>query len=777
MQNKTILLLLFTFLALGTCLNAATISGFVTRKDSAEPLQYVNVRIAETKAGTQTNKKGYYVINITSPGTYTLVATLLSYARFSQSFTVKSVAENVPLDIALDKSSIEMNKVTVTANQNDDKEVNTPHIKVSTITQSTEDILKTVAVAEADVFRSILTLPGVTPISNFSSGLYVRGGSPDQNLILIDDIDVYNPNHFGGIFSTFNTDAVESVELIKGGYPAKYGGRLSSVLDVTNRQGNRNYHQGVARLSLISASTTVEGPWDLSSEKGSYMASFRRTYLDILKKAFDLPDYYFYDGHWKLNWDLNNKDKLSTSMYFGKDNLDMDIGDKLHIDWGNKTLSTGWVHIYNPTLFSHLVLAGSNFTSNMEQSSENGKIFDRMNSIDDATAKQMFSWKANNSHQVDFGLELKWNQVKFLVDTRYQMDPNSLPDINVSALTASAYVQDIWDIDEFWTFQPGLRLTDYNSLDINLPSCRKASYFRLEPRVSLRRKLDIAENVFINYGRYYQYITLMSMGVSTPFDIWFPLDGSLKPGMSDHFIIGYKNQLSPNINLDLEIYYKTYNDILEYNAATDYIWNNQTGQLKDVFHVGKGFTYGFDTLIRTDWQGVEGFLGYTFGKTRRKMDGINLNPQTLEPEYFYPTYDKTHQLNIVETFSFSENTGKQLWGGDLRFGLNYTYTTGQPTERPEDVYYDGEQYQILYGYKDGVRLPSYNRLDLSIKNQWTKSWGTIEPYLEVINVFDHKNVGSRSYYIGNDEQDNPVLKKVDNGQFPLVPFIGVNVKW
>jgi hypothetical protein len=326
MHNKTIFLWLFTFLALGTCLNAATVSGFVTRKDSAEPLQYVNVRISETKAGTQTNKKGYYVINITSPGAYTLIASLLSYAKFSQSFNVKSAAENVSINIELDKSSIELSKVTVTASQNEDKEVNTPHIKVSTITQSTADILNTVSVAEADVFRSILTLPGVTPISDFSSGLYVRGGSPDQNLILIDDIDVYNPNHFGGIFSTFNTDAVESVELIKGGYPAKYGGRLSSVLDVTNRQGNRNYHQGVARLSLISASATVEGPWGLGSDKGSYMASFRRTYLDILKKAFDLPDYYFYDGHWKLNWDINNKDKLSTSMYFGKDNLDMDIG-------------------------------------------------------------------------------------------------------------------------------------------------------------------------------------------------------------------------------------------------------------------------------------------------------------------------------------------------------------------------------------------------------------------------------------------------------------------
>lgn len=772
--------LLFMLLA-GFILSSAygaTVSGFITRKDSAEPLQYVNVRIVETKAGTQTNKKGYYVINVNAPGTYKLVATLLSYARVERSFSIKEVIENFALDIEMEKSAIELSKVVVTASQNGKDDVNTPHIKVSTVTQTTEDILNTVSVAEADIFRSILTLPGVTPISDFSSGLYVRGGSPDQNLILIDDIDVYNPNHFGGIFSTFNTDAVESVELIKGGYPAKYGGRLSSVLDVTNRQGNRNYHQGVARLSLISASSTVEGPWRIGSESGSYMGSFRRTYLDILKQAFDLPDYYFYDGHWKLNWDINSKDKVSTSMYFGKDNLEIDIGDILHIDWGNRTFSSQWMHIFNPKLFSQFVLAGSQFESNVRQISQNGEVFNRMNSIDDISLKGIYSWKTSNNHQLDFGTEFKWNNTKLLVKTRYQIDPNSLPDVKVSSLTSSAYVQDIWDWNEFWTLQPGLRLSYYKSLFINLPSCPEANYVNLEPRISFRRKLDVAENVFVSYGRYYQYLTLMSMGVSTPFDLWFPLDGSLKPGISDHYILGYKNELSSKFALDVELYYKTYRNLLEFNPATDYTWNNQTGQLRDTFNVGKGFTYGVDTQLRTDWLGFEGFIGYTLSSTRRKIDGTNINPQNAQAQYFYPLYDKTHQLNVVETYKLTENTGWQLWGGDIRLGLNYAYSTGQPTSVPEGVFFDGEQFQILYSYKDRVRLPAYNRLDLSFKTEWNKSWGTFEPYLEVINVFNHKNIGSRNYYIMYDENsDSYVLKKSDSGQFPFVPFIGVNVKW
>ncbi len=772
-----ILSLILILLAMAGMLSAATVSGFITRADSGEPLQYVNLRIVETKGGTQSNKKGYYVIDIKSPGTYKLVATMISYLKVEQTFTVKETGQDISLDISMEKASVEMQKVVVTASQNGKDDVNTPHIKVSTITQTTEDILNTVSVAEADVFRSILTLPGVTPISDFSSGLYVRGGSPDQNLILIDDIDVYNPNHFGGVFSTFNTDAVESVELIKGGYPAKYGGRLSSVLDVTNRQGNRHHHQGVKRLSLISASVTVEGPWKAGGEKGSYMASFRRTYLDVLKQAFDLPDYYFYDGHWKMNWDINNKDKVSASMYFGKDNLDMDVGVGLHIDWGNQTFSSQWVHIFNPRLFSHFVLAGSRFESNMKQFSQKGETFSRHNSIDDVTLKGIYSWLPNNNNQVDFGMEVKWNRVKLLVDTAYQMDPNSLPDVKASSVTGAAYIQNIWDIDELWTLQPGLRFSTYNSIDINLPSCRNANYSNLEPRISLRRKLDIAENVFVTYGRYYQYLTLMSMGVSTPFDLWFPLDGSLKPGISDHYILGYKNELSPDFALDVELYYKHNQNLLEYNPATDFSWNNETGQLKDVFYVGKGFTYGIDTQLRTDWNGLEGFIGYTLSNTRRKMAGTNIDPETHEPQYFYPLYDKTHQMNIVETYKFTENTGRQLWGGDLKFGLNFAWSSGQPTQVPEGVFFDGEQFQILYSYKDRVRLPDYVRLDLSIKNEWSKSWGSIEPYIEVINVFNRKNIGSRNYYIAFNDEGNAELKSSDSGQFPFVPFVGVNVKW
>jgi len=779
-MNKLSIIMIAVCLALSVQgLSAATVSGFVTRAESAEPLQYANVRIAETRVGMQTNKKGYYVLNINRPGSYTLEVSMIGFTTQRIPFRITSEDENLTLNVKLDKTGVELQRIVVTGEAEEDNIYNPPQIRIGTIRQNTQDIQRVVAVGEADVFRSVLALPGVTPISDFSAGLYVRGGSPDQNLILLDDIDVYNPNRFGGVFSTFNPDAVENVELIKGGYPAKYGGRLSAVLDVTNRQGNRNFHQGVARLSVISTSATVEGPWNLGSQSGSYMASYRRSYLELMQQFIDLPDYYFYDGHVKLNWDLDNRNKFSASTYFSRDNLAFDFGSRLKLDWGNQTFSTQWVHLFNPTLFSHFIIAGSRYESNVAVSSDElTNSFSRHNGIDDLSVKGMLSWKPNNSHQIDFGYDIKWNRTTLLMDTDSQYDPNALPDVDVTSLLSAAYIQDVWDINDLWTLQPGLRLSWYRTLTMNLPSAPDASFLNLEPRISLRRKLDIAENVYFNYGRFYQYLTMMSMGISTPFDVWFPLDGSLKPGLSDHYTLGYKNELSHYFGFNVELYYKTYRNLLEFNTDTRFTWDNANGQLKDTFHSGKGYTVGADFMLRNDWKGLEGFIGYTISKTRRKIANTNLDPETMEPRYFYPKYDRSHQINIIETFNVTENTGRQFLGGDLKLGLSLTYTTGQPNQKPERIYFDGDYFQIIYSYSDRERLPDYLRLDLSTKLEFFNSWGSIEPYFEIVNVLDRKNVSFRNYYISPDLNTGELtLNSEDSTQFPFLPFIGVNVKW
>lgn len=773
-MKKSTLILCLILLGCTIC-HAATVSGFVSREDSGEPIQYVNVRLVDTGAGMQTNKKGYYVINLPGTGTYTLEATLISFEARKFSFTITKAEEDKSLNIKMKEAAIEMATVRVTGSSADEGR----EIRPSLIRRTTEDVKSVVSPIEADVFRAVLTLPGVAPVSDFSSGLYVRGGSPDQNLILLDDIDVYNPNHFGGVFSTFNSDAVESIDLIKGAYPAKYGGRLSSVLDVTNRQGNRNYHQGVARLSLISSSATLEGPWKIGKQSGSYMGSFRRTYLELIKAMIDdLPDYYFYDGHFKVNWDPGSKDKLSASAYFGRDKLSFDVGHILNLDWGNRTFTTQWVHIFNPRLFSQFIVAGSDFSSNFDQvGDEDELVFRRENGINDISNKASFSWKPNNDHQTDFGWEMKYNQTWLKVISSYEYDPASMPDVDVSSLMSSAFVQDTWDLNELWSVQPGLRLGWYRTMRINLDHIPDASYLNLEPRFSIRRRLDLAESIYASYGLYHQYMTLMSADMSTPFDVWFPLDGSLKPGRSHHFILGYKNQFAEGLAFDCELYYKSYDRILEYDEATDYDWDNDTGELADTFHVGKGYTYGADLLLRTDWHGLEGFMGLTLSKTQRKMEGMNLDPYTHEAKSYYPKYDRSVALSMVQTFNLSQYTGRQVLGADFKVGVNLSINSGQPTEKPERVYFDGSDFQLIYSYKDADRLPTYCRLDLSTKYEWQKSWGSIEPYFEVINVLNRKNVGYRGYSIDVDAEGGPRLKTEDSGQFPLLPFIGVNVKW
>ncbi len=774
-MKKLTLTLLIGYVCLR--LFSATVSGFVTHDDSGEPMQFANVQISGTKVGGQTNKKGYYVLNLDKVGEYKLDFSMVSHQKQTVNFTVNSLEDNITVNVQLTKSSVELNKVVVTAEG--EAALDGPVIRTSEIHRGREDIQAVVSPVEADVFRAVLTLPGVAPISDFSSGLYVRGGTPDQNLILLDDIDVYNPNHFGGVFSTFNADAVESINLIKGGYPAKYGGRLSSVLDVMNRDGNRVSHHGMAKLSLIASSATLEGPWKIGNLHGSYMGSIRRTYLELVKQVFkELPDYYFYDGQAKINLDLDARNKLSLSTYLGQDNLVFNLGSLLKLKWGNKTFSTQWIHLFNPQLFSQFVFAGSEFRSRFAQDSMDGdNLVTRRNGIHDLTAKGTLSWQPSNDHEVEGGFEAKWNNTWLKFSTSYQYEQGSLPDVTVSSLTSSAFVQDTWEINELWTLQPGLRASWYRSLKVDPGHIPPASYFNIEPRLSIERKLDVGESIFANFGAYHQYLTIMSMEISTPFDVWFPLDGSLDPGQSLHYILGYKRDLNQFLSWDMELYYKTYQNLLEYNTDSDYTWNNETGTLSDAFNVGKGYTYGADLMLRNDWNGLQGYIGYTLSQTKRRMDGVNLDPITGEPVYFYPRYDRSHSLSVVETYNVSQNTGFQLFGADLKLGLNFNYDSGQPSAFPERIYYDGENFQIIYSYKDGVRLPAYMRLDLSTKYQWFTRWGSIEPYLEIINVFGRKNVSFRDYNLVPQDDGTLTLSNRDGAQFPFLPFVGINVTW
>ncbi|MEA1972262.1 MAG: TonB-dependent receptor, partial [Candidatus Cloacimonadota bacterium] len=314
-------------LVVSTYLSAAKINGFIMNKSNGERIPYASVFIRSVEKGTQSNEQGYFLIKKLYPGNYILRVQQIGYETKKIEIDLKDINESQFLNIELKMKAVEIIGTEVKGEMDIfNQSIDSPIIEVSKMRQTMEEIKEISYIAEADVFRAVQTLPGVTPISDFSSGLYIRGGSADQNLLLLDEVDVYNPNHFGGLFSTFNTDAIQSVELYKGGFPAKYGGRLSAVLDLKNLDGNRKEVEGISRISLIAGSTTIQSPWHFGSQSGSVMGSFRRTYFDLITQQYDLPDYYFYDGHFKFNWDLPNNDKLITSFYFGQDHLELSMG-------------------------------------------------------------------------------------------------------------------------------------------------------------------------------------------------------------------------------------------------------------------------------------------------------------------------------------------------------------------------------------------------------------------------------------------------------------------
>jgi len=753
---------------------AVTVSGFVLDKTNGERIAYSSVIVVGTKQGTLTNKEGYFVLNNVPAGKVEYFITHTAYKPAKVIKMTEDSEAEIFFRVELDKSLISVEGMEVNAEKYD-LDINSRELKVSNVLRTTEDLTSIPQIADADVFRALQVLPGVSAMSDFSSGLYVRGGSPDQNLILLDETDVYNPSHFGGIFSTFNTDAIENVELMKGGFPAKYGGRLSSVLDVTNLDGNRKYHQGVARLSLISANTTQQGPW----AKGSYMLSFRRTYIDLIAKLADLeiPDYYFYDGHAKFTWDMSQKDKITASCYFGKDDLSMDIGMKMGLDWGNETCTTQWVHIFNPQLFSHFALSRSHFDFNFKILSQSDQEFLQANNITDYTVKNLFSYIPNDAHNIDFGYEIKYLDVEFFVETTTDFDQNQLPDIEVPSIISSFYVQDSWKLSDYWTIQPGIRFTYARATSEYLPDKPTADYFRTSPRLSVRRKLNDLSNVYLSYGRYYQFLTSMDAGDS-PMGLWFPIDNSVKPGSSDHYILGYKTQVAEDFAFDIEGFYKVYDNLVAARPETDFEWNNETGVLSDIYNQGEGYSYGADIMFRTDWNGLEGFIGYGFSVTKKKIKELNINPQTGEEEWYFPKYDRSHQLNIVESYNYSEATGSKFIGADLKIGATYSFGSGQPTPIPEMLYFNGDDLTIMYSYLDAERLPFYSRCDISVKFKWQYEKWSLEPYIQVINLFKHENVWSRSFLPEYDDLTGELsIKSEDSGMFPRIPFIGVNIEW
>ena len=487
------LLVLTTIPLQAQSVGTGTISGFVYDDSNGEALIGANVYLEGTVIGSSTNQSGYYVIPKIPVGSYNLIIHYIGYSQFKQEVNI-IVGEPVALDARLKVQNIEMEGVVVTGDQEPviEQMFEAP---ISKLELSGEQIRRVPQIAEADLLRALQTLPGILPLSDFSSALYVRGGTPDQNLNLIDGSDVYNAEHAFGLFSTFNTDAIKQVDLSKGGFGAEYGGRLSSVLDVTNIDGNRQEFQGTTSISLLSFKTTMQMPL---GNLGSISGSIRRTYFDktIAKAIDDVPNYYFYDGNLKAFLDLSPRNKLTLSFYGGEDVLnlifDEDSADQVGFDydWGNTTGSARWTHIFSPQLFANLWVTGSRFESSFDF--QDAASFLEDNFVSDITFKGNFEYHYSKSFMTKFGFEQK--NLHTIFKSKF---PGGNVNVDARPRYWAGYITSSWRPSVRWDIEAGLR---YNFFDT------EKNYSQLAPRLSLKYRLSDAVNIKAAGGVYNQFL-------------------------------------------------------------------------------------------------------------------------------------------------------------------------------------------------------------------------------------------------------------------------------
>ncbi len=743
----------------------ATISGFVYSRDDGEALIRASVSMRGFPLGAMSNDSGYFVLADVPAGRWSLVASFIGFEDVEQIVEV-AAGGHARVDLFLATKALQGEEMLVredSLRMADRLFART----ISTVHLSPRHIEQVPPFAEADLLRSLAALPGIVPLSDFSSALYVRGGTPDQNLYLIDGAEVYNPEHAFGLFSTFNTDAIKRVELSKGGFGAEMGGRLSSVLDVVNVDGNRERFQGVAAISLLSVKSTLQAPL---GTRGSLSGSLRRTYFDqtIGRRSDDIPDYYFYDGHVKAFVDLGDADKLMLGFFGGRDVLDVtfDGGARdesgFGVAWQNQTASARYVRVFTPRLFGTFALTASRFASDFAFSE--GSLEER-NVVTDATLKAQIQYDRSPALRVEVGSELKRLQARFSQDFL-----SGEIDVRDNPTQAGLYGLLNWrPLGGVWDAQGGLRYSRYRGA---------TSLHHIEPRMALKYRLTAASMVKVATGLYHQYVHRVPRFVAA--DIWTTANAHQGASRAVHYIVGYQREWHRLGQIEVEAFHKRYYDIYQFNrtfltdvqaAKFDQRDRPIIASTQGLFHPGSGHSSGFEVLLRKEAGALSGWVGYSLARTRYAFAGINGG------RAFSPRHDRTSTLNAVARIDLS----KALRGGSggWYFGANLVYSTGQPITEPGSAYLasiapSDPQVSVFYAPTriNGVRLPAYVRLDLSL--EWRRDFASwrMMPYLQVFNAGNRRNAWFVEYDFANSQ---PEVGQV--GMFPLLPTCGLRVEF
>jgi outer membrane receptor protein involved in Fe transport len=755
--------------------SGTTISGFVYDNENGEALIGANVYLENSSSGTSTNLNGYYVLTDVPTGRQTIICQYIGYATYKKFITIE-INENKKVNIIMKPAMIESEEIVVVADslRTVERLYNKP---ISQIGITPREIRQIPQVIEADLMRTLQSLPGILPVSDYSSQLYIRGGTPDQNLFLMDGADVYNPEHAFGLFSTFNTDAIKDVEVSKGGFSAPYGGRLSSIINVTNLDGNRKEFEGNASISLLSAKSTVQFPL---GKFGSLSASIRRTYMDqTFGRYYDeVPDYYFYDGHVKAFFDINPSNKLTVATYYGRDVLDFEFDpdnpdtESLLYNWGNTTGSVRWTHIFTPQLFSNFWITYSDFSSKFKFEELNEDNF-----IKDVAFKGNFEYAFSKRLSAVFGYEFK------KLDYAYQQKfPGGTIDVVRGRYHYIGYASFNYSPYPRLSFDLGLR---YNYFDSNV------DYKNWAPRFSGKFRLSETSNLKFSTGLYHQYLHRIPRAFVA--DIWTTADENYKNSSAAHYILGYQKEVAKNIEFEVESYYKQYYDIYslksflvdlepqEYDNEGMPVYKETTG----LFDRGDGYSAGIEFLFRKKLGPLTGWIAYALSHTEYTADNVN------HGKAFTPRHDRTSVINTVMNIELKNlirdmlNRPQKKDRGKWLLGMNFIYSTGQPITLTSSTYTMSpfpdrnlEEVLLYPSSRNKFRLPPYIRMDLSITYERQYNGWTMIPFFQFFNIGNRKNVWFINYTDEEDTDNNRVVQDIETiNMFPLLPTLGVTVRF
>ncbi len=723
-----------------------SINGYVRDATNGEPLSYANVFLDGTGLGAASNDRGYYYISSVPAGDYELAVSYVGYGTKRQRVQVEASATTT-IDVSLDPGSVRLDEVIVSAERaRFEREV-----ELSATRLDTRQLLTIPKVGgEMDLFRAIQMLPGVIATSDFSNRLYIRGGSPDQNLILLDGITIYNPSHLFGMYSPFITEAIADATLLAGGFPAEYGGRLSAVLDITTKEGNSKTYTGHGSLSVLAGEALAEGP----IPNGSFLVAGRRTWLpDALLNALgaDGLGYYFYDLMGKANYELNHDVRLTLAGLGAEDVLnfwDPEARDSFNgrLAWGNRGLSGQANLILSPVLYCRTTAAWSNFFSDFRVAFNETDTARMTTDLTDFTLKSDLTWYLHNRHTLALGADLK------MTGTRTTTKFDTISFTNRDTLwPLSAYVDDKWEVipDRFF-IKPGLRYSFYSN----------GNRHELEPRFGLKYKTGKNTALNASAGRYTQpMVTLNSTeAIFSIYDMWVPVPDDRQIPSALHYIAGVEHWLTGDAILEVEGWYKDYADLLEVRYG-DFATQPESLLTAD------GYSCGCDLMLRKTEGWVTGWVGYSWMWTRRNIG----------EEVYHPHYDRRHNLNVVANFptlflgmdvsaNFTFGTGLP-YAGDIAYFPRYEYLPGE-----NEVQYSWE---FIQGPRDAFRYPLYHRLDAGLSKTWNMNWGEISAFLDVTNLYYARNV--LLYYWEADDGEFPVRKQLE--MMPILPSIGLKVRF